>query len=1082
MFVALGVGVFTGIFWVGPALKATVSDEYAQASLHHYQIGYPYGLTDDNLAQLRQVEGVTDVEAGRISTVNYSADDDIYTVKIQTLGSQMDVPTVIEGSLPTKANEIALKSTFAEQVGLGVGDTMTFVHDADKDSKKGDKEKDPDGMKQLTADAFKITGLVESAEYVAVSNETYGFTDTGSGTIHGIAWAPAAAFDSDAFEGGYPIVNIRSAELEGVDPFAYADKKSETGLYGRIVELGDDLSVARYDELHDKAQEQIDDAEKKVSDGLKKIEDGKKKLDQGREDLAQARIDYKNAIADGEAQLNAAYKKLQSGEAKKAKAEKKLASARSKVRNAESKLKRLDSDKATMRSEAASMKSYRAKQVKLLKDGKITRAKYNARLDKDGAARSKKLKPIVKRYGYKMPTIDHENYQTAITICREGSDAVEEAEVKVEGKTMTVAQARHKIAQAKSKIADGEAQLSQQSAKLRDGWAQYYAGRDELESQRVDGKKQLEDAKAELKKAKTKILDSRQKIRDARPKIAEAKKDLEALKKYQWQVDWQTDNFGAVEVATFSGVTDRLSFSMAALFVIVGLLVSYSAIGRLVREQIMQIGTKKALGLRNREITISFLLYAALAVVVGAIVGYIVAVFGVEKIIGDALAARFTFDALPPYFDIVVAIIALVIELVLVLGAAWLSCRSILKRHAVELLKGEEPPSGKTRFYEKWGIWEKLPLYTQTMVNNCVNDKKRVFSTVVGIAGCTALVVTAITLNNDVLASYDKHYEDTYGFDTIAFVDDEVENSASEAAKVVEGEGGTTALALRRSQAIELPDGTQGAMKVVVPDDLESFQKLYHINSTSGAEVDLSADGAWVSRAYESHAGGKVGDFVMVKGLDGVMRPIQILGFYDFYLTYNEMVMGREAYEKAFETDYKPNVVYADKGEAGFETLKSKLKGVDGFVEAIDDKTGQHGVFSDFSDVSGAVVLIYLVLAVLMAVVVLLNLNVMFIDEKKRELIVLMINGFSVKQAKKYISNDNIVLTVLGIICGLIVGAIMGIITVGSIEPITAFFLKVVDGPALLIAVVVSAVLSIIMSLIALRRIPAFKLTDINKV
>ena len=125
--------------------------------------------------------------------------------------------------------------------------------------------------------------------------------------------------------------------------------------------------------------------------------------------------------------------------------------------------------------------------------------------------------------------------------------------------------------------------------------------------------------------------------------------------------------------------------------------------------------------------------------------------------------------------------------------------------------------------------------------------------------------------------------------------------------------------------------------------------------------------------------------------------------------------------------------------------------------------------------------LIYLALAVLMAIVVLLNLNFMFIDEKKRELIVLMINGFSVKDAKKYIYNDTFVLTVLGIILGLVVGAIMGSITVGTIEPMTAFFFKGIDWTAILVGTAVTAVLSFVMSLIALRRIPAFKLTDINK-
>ena len=363
-----------------------------------------------------------------------------------------------------------------------------------------------------------------------------------------------------------------------------------------------------------------------------------------------------------------------------------------------------------------------------------------------------------------------------------------------------------------------------------------------------------------------------------------------------------------------------------------------------------------------------------------------------------------------------------------------------------------------------------------------MNDKKRVFSTVVGIAGCTALVVTALTLNNDVMASYDMHYANVYGFDTITCVNDEVEGSADAVAQALEEDGYTSAVVMRRNMSLNLPNGSQSAVTIVVPSDVETFQRVYHINPVSGgdADVSLSTDGVWVSHAYASHTGARVGDEVSVNAPDGAVRTLPILGIQDFYLTYHEMVIGREAYEHTFETKYVPNAVMSDVGES-FEAAKEKAKAIEGFDLMFDDKTGQYGNFGAFSSVSGAVVLIYLVLAVLMAIVVLLNLNVMFIDEKKRELIVLMINGFSLKNARKYIYNDTIVLTFIGIIVGLILGAIMGSVTVSSIEPSTACFYKGVDWAAILIGALVSFVLSTIMSLIALRRIPKFKLTDINK-
>ena len=1074
MFVALGAGVFAGIFWVAPALENTADGVFDEGAFHHFQLQFPYGLTQDDLAQLREVEGVTDVEEGYVAYGTYKVDSGQYTVKVQEVGERIDVPLVVEGALPTKKNEIALKATSAQELGLGVGDKLTFVHDASDES-------DKDGMELLRRDTYKITGLVESSEYMALSSQTYGYSATGTGSVDAVAWASAEAFDADAFQEGYPVVNVRCDSLEENGSFSAAYDAASEETKARIAELGATLAPARYDALHDKAQKQVKDGEKKLKEAREQIADGRQQIKDGEKKLEQARVDLDAAVRDGEAKLASAYKTLQSGESQKAAAKKKLDAAQAKLNKAKAALAEVDRAKATARATASEMRAYKKSQDKLLKQKKISQWKYNTRLDNHGAKMRSRMQPYAKKAGVSLPKITHSNYSESILVIEAVEANAENITVTVEGKEMTIAQARKKVAQYEKELSSARAKYNKESQRLADGWAQYYAGQQELATKKAEGEKQIADGEAKLKDAKEQLKKAKAEVQEKKPLLIAARKKVAALKKYDWSIADRATNGGSIEVSTFSGVTNRLSFSMAALFVIVGLLVSYSAIGRLVREQITQIGTKKALGLRKREITMSFLLYAGIAVVVGVIVGLIVAVFVVESIIGNALAARFTFDALPPYFDITLALIALAVELVLVVGAAWLSCRSILRRHAVELLKGEEPPSGKTRFYEKWGIWQKLPLMTQTMVNNCVNDKKRVFSTLIGVAGCTALVVTAITLNNDVMKSYDIHYEDVYGFNAIAFVDPEVEGSADAVAKALEDDGHTSAAIVRRSQAIQQPDGSQGAVRIVVPEDEQSFQQVYHVNAVAGSDVDLSADGVWMSQAYASHLGAKVGDELVINASDGSVRTLTIAGFSEFFLTYNEVVMGREAYERAFETDFVPNAVYSQLGDASFDEVNTKLMAIDGYSQIVDDKAGQYGNFAAFSSVSSAVVLIYLVLAVLMAVVVLLNLNFMFIDEKKRELIVLMINGFSVKDAKKYIYQDTIVLTALGIILGLILGAIMGSITVGSIEPITAFFFKGVDLPALLIGTAVTAVLAVIMSLIALRRIPAFKLTDINK-
>ena len=1072
MFVALGAGIFAGIYWMAPSLQSLAESYFDEGAFHHFQIQFPYGLTDDDLDKLLDIEGVTDAEGVYVSYPEFVADDVERVAKVQTLGERVDLLSVQEGSLPKKANEIALKATSAEELGFDVGDTLTFVHDATD-------EADEDGMEQLSGDSYTITALVESPEYLALSSRTFGFSPTGGVDV--LAWVPASAFDSAAYQEAFPVVNVRCESLASLNSFQDDYSRESSQISSRISELGATLAPARYDEIHDKAQKQVEEGEAQLAEAKKKIAEGKKQVKDGEAQLAQARIDLDEAVASGEAQLAQALEQLQAGEKAKSDAAKKLSSVQSQADRAQAALDEVDALKAEGEAIFAEMKAYKAEQDKALKDGKITQKQYDSRLDRHGEKMRNRAKSLAKGVGGQVPNIDHTNYGDVIKTVDDLVSRVEDVKVEIDGKQLSIARAREKLTEVQKKLSKAQAELNKKSAQLSEGWNKYYAGQEELESQKALGEQKIAEGEAELKKAKKELKKGKAEVAEKEPLLAEAKEKVAALKKYDWTVASRSYNGGVVEISTFAGVANRLSYSMAALFVIVGLLVSYSAMSRIVREQITQVGTKKALGLRSREITLSFLAYAALAVVLGVIVGFIVGVFVVEAIIGNALSKRFLFDALPPYFDIRLALLAAGIELVLVVGTAWLSCRKILKEQVVELLKGEKPPSGKTHFYEKWEIWQKLPLYTQTIVSNCVNDKRRVFSTIVGIAGCTALVVTAITLNNDVMVSYDRHYQNVYSFDSIAYVEADIEGAANEVEQVLEEEGHTSAVVLRSSKALQLPDGDLGVVTVVVPDDEEDFKSVYHVNSVEGSSVDLSVDGVWMSQAYASHIGAKVGDEVKVNSSDGTVCTLPIVGFHEFYLTYYEIVIGRAAYERAFETEFAPNVVLCDKGQASLEEIEAKLAIVRGFDHLADDKSDQYSNFAAFSSVSRAVVLIYLALSVLMAIVVLLNLNVMFIEEKKRELIVLMINGFSVKDAKRYIYNDTIVLTIVGIVVGLVLGAAIGAITVGSVEPMTAFFFKGVNWPALGIGTATSIVLATVMSIIALRRIPAFSLTDINK-
>lgn len=1004
MFATLGIGVYLGISWAAPALERAANQMIDEGSFHSFQIQYPYGLTDGDLETLSEVEGVSNVEGAYQSYQSITVADERLTIKVQTLGQSIDTALVVEGTLPTKADEIAFHAASAEDLGISIGDIVTFEQDADADEETDSAEDDANesGMKYLTNQSFKVTALVNSPEYLADYEEAYGIAPTPSGVVSGMAWVTTDAFDESEFHDGYPIVNAQCNELDELDAFSAEYKALSGNIEARISDLGNALAKARYDDLRNEAQKKIDDAQAQIDDANAQIADGEQQIADGERELEEKK-------AEGQAKLDAAYSELIEGEAAKADGKARIAQAQAQVDDAQ---RQIEEAEALMAAQAS-----------------MTPA--------DAAA-------------YMMQ--QNANPQAA---------------------TFDLDEARAKTEEAKQQLAEAQAEYDRSVAELNAGWSQYYAQKSEYESRIAEGEAKLDEARQKVEEGKEKVAENEPKLEDAKAQLAD-------MQEYDWTILPTAYNPGANEVSMFGGVTNSLSISMATLFIIVGLLVSYFAISRMVREQITQIGTKKALGFRRGETTTAFLCYAGLSVLAGAIAGGIVAYTIVEGIIGSVLADMFAFGTYRPYFGWELFLFVTLLYLALALGTTYLACRSILKQHAVDLLRGPTPPPSKTRFYEKLRIWSRLPLLIQTIINNCVNDKRRVLSTVVGVAGATALIVTAITLNNDVLKSYDKQYEDVYGFNVIAYVDSDAEQATSDVEDALQDEGATTAQVNIKSYRLEQPNGESGFIRVITPMNSETFAGIYQANITTGTAFDPSADGVWVSQAYAEHFGAQVGDTLLVDDDNGTQHKLPILGFYEFWISSYEALMGQEYYEAEFGS-VSANAVLANTDETPVYETRTALSQIEGFDSLIDDKTNQHINFEMFSQVSSAVVAIYLALAALMAIVVLLNLNVMFIEEKKRELIVLMINGFSVKDARHYISYDNIVLTALGIIAGLALGCIMGSVTVASVEPITGTFVKSIDSWAVIIGVLGSAVLAIIMSFVALSRIRKFKLTDINK-
>lgn len=642
---------------------------------------------------------------------------------------------------------------------------------------------------------------------------------------------------------------------------------------------------------------------------------------------------------------------------------------------------------------------------------------------------------------------------------------------------------------------DTNRQLGDAKAELDAGWDLYFSkraeydigvseGRNQIDAgQREldDGKRELEQRTGELEAGKQLVAQKSGELETGKEQLADARDQFDQLVKYEWSVISRVDTGEAQSTEILSGMMDNMKWAMALLFVLVGLFVCYSAISRLVHEQIVGIGTKKAMGFRAREVTASYLWFSGLSVLLGVLGGLFMAVVVVQGISNPVLMNQYSIPAYGPYIDAVDMCVMGGLELVLILAATWFAAHGLLKREALDLLRGESTANAKEHFYERWAIWQRMSLYSQTIVNNCVNDRRRVVGTLVGVVGCTALIVVAVTLYGNVAQSLVAHYENVYSFDSIVYLDESSQEKVDEAAKVLYDRGMSSAPVYTTSMIIRKPDGSQATATMMIPTSLEAFEKFYNVTSLAGEHAENENGGLWISAAYGEHMGVRAGDEITLSEYTGKTHAFTVAGVFDYYLMRHEFVLSQNEYRQAFGERPAPNALLANTEGADYERTCDALHEVDGFAALKRDRELASYGFNVMLRLLSTVVYVYLALSALMAALVLLNLNVMFVEEKKSELIVLMICGFSTKEAKAYIYRDSIALTILGIVLGVVLGSVMGNVTVVALEPFSGYFIRGINTLAVFAGAIGSGVLSAVMLLVSLRRIPRFDLTDINR-
>lgn len=563
-----------------------------------------------------------------------------------------------------------------------------------------------------------------------------------------------------------------------------------------------------------------------------------------------------------------------------------------------------------------------------------------------------------------------------------------------------------------------------------------------------------------------------ERIEEGWEELSQGREEASDLEKEEWVVSIRNDIGDVRSIDIVVEGLYGLSYSMAIIFVIVSLVVCYSAITRMINEQRSLIGMQKALGFTSAEIMRHYMGYSTLCGIMGILEGWASSVFIVQALGLNIYEDVFLLGDIPLSFSWKHAVLISVFFLIVFLAASYAACKKEIALPAVELLRGEIIEREKPFFFEKMGIYKKMRLYTRTMIKNVLGDKPRMMTTVVGIASCILLLVICFTMLFAMQESPVLQFEEYFLYEKRLVIDTQ-EADVEEFEEVLNAENIEYIKIQDKLKLYREEGGNWLSAHVVAVSDKEALKDFMVLENPDTRELlEVPEEGMLVSlRCAENHEL-KEGSVLEITDTKGSPQKATVAGVIEHYLAYNLFVMSEEYYEEIMG-EAVDNCVFLLKGN--LDGLYDKVKELDGFLSLRDNSE-----YMKINEAMNLIVAVCFVFAAIMAVLVILNQNVMHINRKAKELSVMRINGFTLKETKAFVSRDNIILTVLGILLGWIMGMSLGYVVLRVTEVAMTHYIRMPSIKACLISAAIGGVFAYTMNKIALRRIKKLNLTNVN--
>ena len=1012
LIIALGAGLFVGLLMTKTDMVATGQIFMDQQDMFDLRMISNYGWTDKYVREFSRLEGVADAEGiyyiDLIANREGSDQESVY--RFYTIPDSVNRVALRGGRMPQRDDECLADGFRNDDSVLG---TKITVSDSN----------DPDSLEKVVQKTFTIVGYVSSPLYMDMNRGT---TSVGSGSLEDYFYVPKAALESDI----YSEIHLR---LDGSHRI-YTDEYNDflDAESDRLKPQAEQLCTERFLDVKEEAEEEYNDGYQEYLDGVKEYEDAKA-------DAEKELADAEQELKDGEEELEKNRKKLIDGEKEIKDGREQIEEARGQIESARKELdtqyaalkpqydlvmQNIDGARAAVNSLKAAIDGCQStiaqneKKIEQLRQslpsegedpsGELSEEEINRQITELEAANEQcrsQLQPYQAQYQQASAELEQMNQAIAgMKAIQDGYAAVDQGELK---------------------MWENETKLNNAEKKIAVGWGEWAKGRDELEEGWEDYEQAKQDAEKEL-------ADAEQELKDAEEELLDARDEIDSMDTPDLTILDRNSNVGYNNLDSSSDIVAGVSRVFPVFFILIAALVCITTMTRMIDEERTQIGTLKALGYTDREIMNKYLIYSGSGAVLGCALGIAAGSTIFPQILWKAYCIMLSIQpnvVLTVNWPLSLAV--LVTYTAIMLFVTWWCCHKTLAENPAELIRPKAPEAGKQIFVEKLPFWKRISFLNKVTIRNIFRYKQRLAMMLIGIGGCTALLLTGFGLRDSIsnVAAY--QFENVTKYDmSVYFREEPSERQQDKFIKAVEHDASNRMFYHQSSVEVDFDNRVKEVYLLSGGDEMTEFIDFHK------GETPLSLPGknqVLLSSGVAENLGIRQGDEVILRNSDLEELHLTVSAIYDNHV-YNYAIVSPETITEQWgrEPEYQMAFVCVKDG-ADVHALGAAISDLS-FVMNVTVSEDVAATVGRMMDALDMVIWVIVFCAGLLAVTVLYNLTNININERIREIATIKVLGFNASETAAYVFKENLALTVVGTLLGLVFGKLLLIFVMSQIK------------------------------------------------